>query len=190
VADRYLRSLVHTQSKSTHDCNLAIEDRAKRNVRHACVFGYVLAAPVVLLQLFLSIWLHSDPSPTAQLGPPLSGAAMAPLFSANEVMEIVCVFIPAASCAVMCLWALARGFRNIEIVVLPVTVMLSVVFIDAQYFHDVFGGLMRVSIGVVLTALYSVPVFDRLRAGRRWWLWIAAVGWLALLPAVFGAAFA
>lgn len=170
--------------------------RAKRltkleiDIRGAAVFASVLGVPVLGYLLFLKLWLHSVPSPIRQLGAPLSGVTAAPPLSANEVMAVVCVYIPSVVCLVMCAWALVRGFRQIEVFVLLMTVLASVVFVNAEYYHDVFGGLLRVSVGVLLMALYCIPVFDRLRAGRRWWLWIAAVGWLALLPAVAGAAFA
>jgi hypothetical protein len=80
-------------------------------------------------------------------------------------------------------WALIRGIWRVEVVVLLVTVQLSVVFINADYFHDVVGGLMRVSIGVVLAALFCIPAFDQLQPKPRWWLRIRAGGWLILVPA-------
>lgn len=154
-----------------------------RNVRRAVVFGVVLGTPVVLFQLFLRVWLHDVPAAGGQLGAPLSGAAVRTLVNPNEIVALICVFIPAAVCTFMGLWALYRRVWQVEVVVMLVTIQLSVVFINADYFNDVVGGLMRVSIGVVLTALFCIPAFDRLGDRRRWWLRISAAGWLCLVPA-------
>jgi hypothetical protein len=153
------------------------------NIRRAVVFAAVLGVPVLAFQLFLRLWLHDVPPATGQLGAPLSGAAMRSVFNPDEILAVICVIIPAVVCTVMCLWALLRGIWRVEVVVLLVTVQLSVVFINADYFHDVVGGLMRVSIGVVLAALFCIPAFDQLRPGPRWWLRISASGWLILVPA-------
>ncbi|GAC1458565.1 MAG: hypothetical protein PVSMB1_08450 [Gemmatimonadaceae bacterium] len=37
---------------------------------------------------------------------------------------------------------------------------------------------------MVLSALYCVPLFDRLTHGRRWWLWTASFFWFFSLPAL------
>jgi hypothetical protein len=155
----------------------------RRNVWRAFVFGAVLGVPVVSFQLFLRIWLHDVPAAIGQLGAPMSGAVMRSLVNPDEIVGLICVFIPAVVCTALCLWALARQVWRVEVVVLLVTIQLSVFFINADYFHDVVGGLMRVSIGVVLAALFCIPAFDQLRNGPRWWLRVSASGWLVLVPA-------
>jgi hypothetical protein len=66
---------------------------------------------------------------------------------------------------------------------LLITIQLSITFAAGPYWKDVPGGLMRLSIAVLLLALYCVPIFDRLNGGKRWWLWSSSAGWLVLLVA-------
>ena len=64
---------------------------------------------------------------------------------------------------------------------------LSVITLDPQFYKDLFG-IFRVSAAVVLSALYCLPILDRVTRGSRTWLWACFAGWypIPLALALFG----
>jgi hypothetical protein len=146
----------------------------------AALFGAIAGLPLALYELFLKLWLHTLPAATGQLAPPLAGSSTLTWQDHNLYLDIGCVIIPAAICTGMGLWALKRGLWRFEIFALLITIQLSITLAASDYWRDALGGLMRLSIAVVLLALCCVPIFDRVSSRKRWWLRLCAVCWLAL----------
>jgi hypothetical protein len=152
-------------------------------IPRAAVFGAIVGVPVGLYQLFLKHWLHTMPAATGQLSAPLTGSSVLSWSDPNLYLAFIAVIVPAAICTFMGLWALWRRCWRLEVFALLITIQLSITFAAGPYWKDVPGGLMRLSIAVLLLALYCVPTFDRLNGGKRWWLWSSSTGWLVLLAA-------
>jgi hypothetical protein len=152
-------------------------------VPRAAIFGAIVGVPVGLYQLFLKYWLHTLPAATGQLSAPLTGASALSWRDPNLYLAFIAVIMPAVVCTGMGLWAVWRRLWRLEVFALLITIQLSITVANGAYWKDVPGGLMRLSIAVLLLALYCVPIFDRLNGGRRWWLWSSAGGWLILLVA-------
>jgi hypothetical protein len=160
-------------------------DELRARISRAAVFAAIAGLPVGLYELFLRVWFHGLPSATGQLTAPLAGRAIVSGHASDLAIDIVCVVVPALICTGMGLWALKRGLWRLEVFALLITIQLSVTFAASDFWIHAIGGLMRLSIAVVLLALFCVPIFDRLIEGKRWWLWASSACWLLLVPPMF-----
>jgi hypothetical protein len=151
-----------------------------RNVPRAVVFSAIAAGPLALWKLFILYWLHSTTvSQEAGTVTPFGAIGVRDSMNASTVMGIPGVVLPGLICGGMALWALYKREWDVKIWVLLVVVTFSVVTLDPQFYRDLFS-MLRVSAGVVLAAIYCIPLFDRLSARSRRWFWVCVAGWIPI----------
>jgi hypothetical protein len=155
-----------------------------RNLPLSVVFSAVAVGPLALWKLFILYWMHST-TVTGEAGTvtPFGAIRLRDSMNASTVAGIPTVVLPGLICGGMALWALYRRERDVKIWVLLVVVVFSVVTLDPQFYRDLFS-MLRVSAGVVLAAIYCLPIFDRLSARSRRWFWVCVAGWIPI-PLVF-----
>ena len=100
--------------------------------------------------------------------------------SAGWIEEVRSVVIPALICAGAAAWALRWRPRLLEPWVLVVNVVLFVVLLHESSYVDISASA-RVTAGVVLAALFSIPIVSRV-IGTRSWFWASGALWLSLMP--------
>ena len=157
--------------------------RLRGNWRPAAVFFATAFVPVVIYKAFLLWWL-GDPGMHANQYPlqlPFAGLFYYWPWDGNHYIQIESVVLPALLCAGMALYALYRRQWRPEILALLANILLFVVFLPSGSYDNIFGSV-RVTAGVVLAALLSVPALDRMTGHRRAWLLACAILWLLTLP--------
>jgi hypothetical protein len=77
--------------------------------------------------------------------------------------------------------ALRADLLSPAIWTLLANVVLFVLLLPASSYIDQFASA-RLTLGVVLAALYCIPLCDARFAGRRTWLALCAALWLMFLP--------
>lgn len=154
-----------------------------RNAVEAGLFGALALGPYLLWRLFVRHWLHVATSvsgvSTSYQATPLSGAFTNSLGTTTRVMYLFVLFIPAAICVAMGIWALVRRVWAVPVAAMLVLIELSIVTLNADYFVDVYG-VLRVEAGVILAATLCVPYFARLTRGNSLWFYASSGGWLLL----------
>lgn len=152
------------------------------NWRRAAVFLGVALAPLALYKLALYAWLGSAGVPEQVRFETIPFAGLFAYWPWNglRIVEIDVVVLPALICLGMGLWALRRGMREVALWVLLANILLFVLLLPASSYVDAFASA-RIALGVVLGALYCLPLFDRLTR-RRLWLVAASGFWLLFVP--------
>ncbi|HEY8767308.1 MAG TPA: hypothetical protein VIP09_08615 [Dehalococcoidia bacterium] len=155
--------------------------------RDTAIFLLIALAPLALYKVFLLVWLGDrSGGVAANILPslvPFTGFTSWP-FDASRANELISIIIPGIACALVALWRLRTHPRFIELWLLLANVLLFVVMLN-HFSYVGFGGSGRVTTGVVLSALYCLPLF----AGRRqyaglWWLWASFFCWMFLWPSI------
>lgn len=156
---------------------------ARRNIGWAAAFGALALGPYLLWRQFLHHWLRQAVSvagvSTNYQSAPLAGAFMQGVSTETRLLFLFALFIPAAICIVMGLWALVRRVWSVPVVTLLVLIELSIVTLNPGYFADVYG-VLRVEAGVILAATLCLPAFNRLTRGNTFWFVASSAGWLFL----------
>jgi hypothetical protein len=80
-------------------------------------------------------------------------------------------------------WAFARGFSSTEAWLLLANILILIVLLPPASYAE-WKATGRITVGVVLAALYCLPLLDRVTHHRRWWLWVVGTLWLALTPSL------
>ena len=104
----------------------------------------------------------------------------------DRVVEAVTVVAPALLCLAVGIIALRHRLAAPAVLCLILNVLAFVVFASAAstFEYNAFG---RYSAGVMLAALYCIPIIDLVIPRRSWWLFPAAAAWLLLTPVQFAA---
>ncbi|HEX6509923.1 MAG TPA: hypothetical protein VF221_20035 [Chloroflexota bacterium] len=162
---------------------------ARRNSRIWIESGALMTltlVPLMAWKAFLVVWLGPTDASTVLTPDPVPFRGLFAYYpwDASRVLEVACVVIPGLVCGAVGLRALVRGERRVEVLCLVANVLLFVVFLNkASYFNLTSSG--RISAGVVLAALLSLPRLSRIGAGRMTWLWVCAGLWTFLTPALY-----
>jgi hypothetical protein len=159
--------------------------RAVRWRRAALLLGVSLL-PMILYKAFLLLWLGSI-GQTGDLYPglvPFAGLLSYWPLKVDQLEEVFGVVIPALICTGMVLWALWQRLWQPQVWALLANSVLLVVLLNAKSYAEYFAS-GRIAAGVVLAALYCLPVFDRLTGRSRWWFWASSWFWLLLWPALY-----
>jgi hypothetical protein len=147
-------------------------------VQAATVVGLALA-PLLIYKAFLLFWLGSRGDPGLLLERlPFLGLLVAQQ-SAGWVEEVRTVVYPALICAGAALIAVWRRWRAVEPWVLLVNVLLFVALLHRSSYVDISASA-RVTTGVVLAAIFCLPLLTRL-LGTRTWFWVSSALWLSLV---------
>jgi hypothetical protein len=141
--------------------------------------------PFILWKVFLLYWLGSIgrtggvyPQPV-----PFGGLLSYWPWGSDGVEQAVAVVLPAMVCLCLCIWAIKQRRFRTELWALLLNVLLFVVFLNAKSYAEYFAS-GRVAAGVVLAALFCLPLFDTLSRRSRWWIWLCALLWFSVLPAL------
>lgn len=157
--------------------------RIAANWRSAALLLTIAVLPFAAYKGFLWLWLGSVGVPAAvrlEVVPFAGLLAYWPL-QGLRLIEVEGVVLPALICAVMGCLALARRIWRVEIWALLANILLFVVLLPTASYIDMFASA-RISTGVVLAALLCIPAMDRLTKGKRTWLAMCGVLWVAFLP--------
>lgn len=159
-------------------------DSLSRRIKVAISIGLPALAPFAVYKLFLALWLHASGLPSSGHGQafglvPFAGA-LGPLSALNRSIAVLTVIMPALVCACVAIRAWRSGRFLPQWWALLGNIQVCVVMLDAASYVDSFGS-ERVSTGVLLAALYCVPLFGSVVVVRRWFA-IAATGWLLMAP--------
>ena len=154
----------------------------RANWWRAAIFLGVALAPLALYKLALYAWLGSAGVPQQVRFEilPLAGLVAYWPWNGLRIVEIDVVVLPALICMGMGLWALRRGVREAALWALLANNLLFVLLLPASSYVDAFASA-RIGLGVVLGALYCLPLFDRITR-RRLWLVAAISFWLLFVP--------
>jgi hypothetical protein len=151
--------------------------------RQSALFLGISLLPAAAWRLFLSFELGAagvPPGPVLQPVPFLGVLHYWPLHF-RQLEEIVVVMIPGLICGAIAVFAITRGVGSKELAALITQVLLFVVFIHPFAFPDLTASA-RYTIGIVIAAICSIPMVDRVTAGRRTWLLLCALCWLLPTP--------
>ena len=159
----------------------------RRPARKWILFGFTVLSfgPFVLWKGFLWYWLGSI-GRTGGVYPqpiPFRGILSYWPWGSDGVEQCVALVIPAMLCLFLCFWALKRRLFRPELWALVLNILLFVVFLNTKSYVEYYAS-GRIAIGVVLAALYCLPLFHTLARRIRWWIWVCALLWLSLLPAL------
>lgn len=155
----------------------------RANWRRAATFLGGALVPLALYKLALYAWLGSAgvPEQVRFEAIPFAGLFAYWPWNGLRVVEIDVVVLPALICLGMGLWALIRhGVRDAALWALLANILLFVLLLPASSYVDAFASA-RIGLGVVLGAIYCLPLFDRLTK-RRLWLVAASGFWLLFVP--------
>jgi hypothetical protein len=157
---------------------------ARAHWRRSALLLSIALAPYAAYKLFLLAWLGDIGVPQNMRFEviPFAGIAAHWPWEGHQIVIVESVVLPALICAGMGVWALARGWWHVEVWALLANVLLFVVLLPAASYTDHFAAT-RLSTGVILAALYCVPVFDDLARRRpRLWLALSTLLWMLFLP--------
>jgi hypothetical protein len=158
----------------------------RARVPQTALYLSLSVGPLVLLSALLNISMGVRRNGALPEWIPFEGILSFWPWSPGQAIQVGTVIVPAMICTALTLWALRRGWWTPAFAALLATVVLFVIFGSrATYFHYTASG--RYSVAIMLAALYCIPIFDRLTHGRRWWLLLSAVGWLAVTPIEYSA---
>ena len=159
----------------------------QRTIRYRILLGFITLSflPFVLWKGFLWYWLGSI-GRTGGLYPqlvPFRGLLAYWPWGSDGVEQLVAIVAPAILCLCLCIWALTRRLFRPELWALLLNILLFVVFLNTKSYVEYYAS-GRIATGVVLAALYCLPLFYTLSRRIRWWIWVSALLWLSLLPAL------
>lgn len=151
------------------------------NARRAGTLLALALGPFAAYQIFLVAWLGS-PGVKRDVAPDLLpyGGLLAHAPGPNTLALAVDVALPGLVCIAAAVWALLRrGAASAEAWALLLNALALTALLPPDSYVD-YTAAGRITAGVVLAALLAVRAVGR----RRWWLWTAALLWLAALPLV------
>jgi hypothetical protein len=155
------------------------EDRRAR-LREAGLVLALAIVPIVAYKLFLIAWLGREGDPGLLLERVPFLGLLAVEHSPGWVEEVRSVVVPALICAGAALVVVWRRRWLVEPWVLLLNVLLFVVLLHRSSYVDISASA-RVTTGVVLAAIFCLPVIQRVTASRSWF-WSAGALWLSLVP--------
>jgi hypothetical protein len=154
----------------------------------ATVFATGALLPYLLYRfVFLGSWLGSAGIPEKLRPTPVPFGGIGHYFpwGGVELQTVYAVLLPGTLCAALAVTALVRGARAPAVWALLANALLFVVFLSAAAFED-YSSAGRISTGVVLAFLLSLPALTRVFPATRAWMWLPMMAWFApwyvLLP--------
>jgi hypothetical protein len=157
-----------------------------RSWRDAATLAVTAVAPLALYKVFLFLWLR-DPTGGVSGGqlPSLIPFGGFTSWSANvsRTNELIGIILPAIVCGLVVLWNMRFKGPSVEAALLLANATLFVVMLN-HFSYVGYGGSGRVTTGVVLSALYCLPLFDSRRFTSLGWFWLSCLGWIFLWPSL------
>jgi hypothetical protein len=159
--------------------------RPAMNWRGAALLLALGLGPLLLYKGFLYLWLGQIGVPGVDLGAadggqlasfPLQGILAHWPWDWETGSAVIAVAAPGLLSAGVGVWALKRGARHVAIWALLANVLFLVILLGPAP-YGVFADVEPVTGGVVLAALFCLPVFDPLVNKTRWWFWGCLLLW-------------
>ncbi len=139
--------------------------------------------PYIAYKIFLRLWLGDVGLPRTVLPDPIPFHGLFAYwpwpFAQQECIRSGVA--PALICLGAAVWGLFRRPACRELWMLVANALILVVFLPAAS-YDGYGSMGRIITGVVLAALYCLPVLDHLTKHKRGWLLSASLLWLLPVP--------
>jgi len=157
--------------------------------RRTILFAGLTLLPLAMYELFLWRWLGIIGTASGPSLIPFHGLFSNEWSLVRQGPEIVGIIFPAFICIVFVSRALRKGFWRSEIIALLANIAALVLFLPDSAW-DAYTTAGRVSIGVVLAAIYCVPHLPQLRLKYGLFPLAAALAWLSIFPAVLVYGFA
>jgi hypothetical protein len=168
---------------------LAVQGRRLR----AALFAVGSLLPYVAYRfVFLNLWLGNAGLPGQVRPTPVPFGGMGHYFpwGGVELQRAYAVLLPGTFCVALALAALRRGARAPAVWALLANALVFVVFLPAAAYQD-YASAGRISTGVFLAFLLSLPALARVFPTTRAWMWLPMIAWFApwyvLLPLAFDA---
>lgn len=164
---------------------LTARPRTVESTRRAFAVLAVGLMPIAAYKLFLWFWLGSAGAPAKALPVivPLLGIASWWPWGGDQVIAAISDVIPAAICTVVAVRLVARRALSPEVALLLLNCMLFVFFLNSASYADMFGSL-RVTTGVVLSAIMCLPLSRQVLRSEKWF-WSCVPCWLLMAPSMF-----
>jgi hypothetical protein len=137
--------------------------------------------------VFLELWLGNAglPEKLRPTAVPFGGIGHYFPWGGVELQRVYAVLLPGCFCVALAVLALVRGARAPAVWALLANALLFVVFLPAAAYED-YASAGRISTGVFLAFLLSLPAMARVFPTTRAWMWLPTVAWFApwyvLLP--------
>ena len=163
-----------------------------RRVRAVVFMGAALLPYLAYRFVFLEVWLGSAgfPSELRPTALPFGGMAHDFPWGGDELQRAYAVLLPGTFCVALALVALLRGARAPAVWALLANALVFVVFLPTKAYED-YASAGRISTGVVLAFVLSLPALARVFTTTRAWMWLPTIAWFApwytLLPLAFDA---
>ena len=168
---------------------LAVQGRRLRSA----LFAMGSLVPYLMYRFaFLDLWLGSAgvPSQVRPTPVPFGGIGHYFPWGGVELQRVYAVLLPGIFCVTLASIALVRGARAPAVWALLANALIFVVFLSAKAYEDYISA-GRISTGVVLAFLLSLPALARVFPTTRAWMWLPTIAWFApwyvLLPLAFDA---
>lgn len=129
----------------------------RRDIRDGVVLGLLGAGPALLWRAWLVLWLGST-GIAGKVGPVFPFTGLFHHWTADHVIQVLGVVVPALLLCWLALVAWRAGGRSPEVVVLLLNVLLFVVLLNPTSYVDIYASA-RMAIGVTLFALFALPTF-------------------------------
>jgi hypothetical protein len=153
--------------------------------RRAILLLAVSLGPFLLYKGFLALWLGEIGISGREVGAsrdvalgfiPFQGITDLWPWTGDVWAAIVCIIAPALLVAGVALWGVLKKVQRVELWVLLVNVVAFVILLGSKAYVD-FTASERVTVGVVLAALFCLPAFDGITGRSRWWFWASLLLW-------------
>jgi hypothetical protein len=137
--------------------------------------------------VFLNLWLGNAGFPDQVRPTPVPFGGIGHYFpwGGVELQRVYAVLLPGCFCVALAAVALLRGARAPAVWALLANALVFVVFLPAAAYED-YASAGRISTGVVLAFLLSLPALARVFPTTRAWMWLPTIAWFApwyvLLP--------
>ena len=171
-------------SRSSGPHRLAIQGRRLR----AALFAIGSLLPYLVYRfMFLDMWLGNAGLPEKLRPTPVPFGGIGHYFpwGGVELQRVYAVLLPGTFCVALAVVALVRGARAPAVWALLANALLFVVFLPAAAYED-YASAGRISTGVFLAFLLSLPALTGVFPTTRAWMWLPTVAWFApwyvLLP--------
>ena len=162
-----------------------------RRWRRALAFAAATCGPLLVWRLVVKLWINE---PTQEVGHergwvlPLHGIWSWWPFDHGHWLILLTVTLPALAAAAGALVLLRRRRADVLAGLLLVNVLLYVVWLPRAVYID-YSAASRAAVGVVLAALYCLPVWwtvPRARVAVAAGAFALSIGWYLIAAALFG----
>jgi hypothetical protein len=159
---------------------LLVAGPLRKTWSNALLLSGVALVPLLIYKAFLLFWLGSNGDPGLLLERVPFLGLLAVQHTGGWIEGVRTVVYPALICAGAALLAVVRRRMAVEPWLLLINVVLFVVLLHRSSYVDISASA-RVTVGVVLAAIFCLPLFTQLFRSRAWF-WASSALWLSVVP--------